>query len=707
MKDNGETIVKSSCRMCHGVCGVLVHLKHDKVVKITGDRDCPTSLGYTCAKGRASPELLYHPDRLKYPMKRVGARGENRWQRISWDEALDTVASRLLKVKQEFGVESIASTQGTGRPYSLFFGRFMNYLGTPNRFGGSHICYFPRLMSSAMTCGTLPICDYYGFGGVYPKCIVSWGCNIAEFGASDGMCGYQLTLALKRPGTRSIVIDPRRTSVAAKADHWLQIRPGVDDALALGMLNVIIEEELYDKEFVSKWTVGFDDLRERVEEYTPEKVAEITWIAAEDIRAASRTYSTTKPACIQWGVSVDQNINNFQTSRTILCLSAITGNLDVPGGDVFWVPPANVVVQNRRFNPSIAGPDISPEMKAKKIGAGKYRIISQVHPHEFYEAVLSEKPYPIKALFIMGSNKLVAHAYSERMVQALNKIDFIVATELFMTPTTQLTDIVLPAASWLEQDDIADQHFIWCVLLRQKVATIGECRDDKQIVIDLAHRMGMEEAFPWRNVREYCDWVLKDSGVTFEEFKRVGIIKGEMRYRKYEKEGFDTPSGKVELRSSIVEKMGYDPLPYYVEPPESPYSTPELFKKYPLIMSTGARTEAYFHSEGRQIESLRKLEPDPLLDINPDTAKSLGIVNGDWVWIESPRGGKIRQRARLTDGIHPGVVQAPHGWWFPEKDPPDYGFKESNVNMLTGNLPYDPHTGSESWRSFLCKVYKA
>ncbi len=707
MKGNGETVVKSTCRMCHGVCGVLVHIKDNKVVKISGDPDCPTSLGYTCAKGRASAELLYHPDRLKFPLKRMGARGENKWQRISWDEALDTIASEFLKVKREYGVQSIAGSQGTGRPYTVFWARFLNSLGTPTSFGGGHICYLPRLASTAMTCGTLPICDYYGFGGVYPKCVVVWGCNIIEAGASDGMCGHQLAQTLRRPGTKSILIDPREIGIGRKATHWLQIRPGTDDALALGMLHVIIKEKLYDDDFVSKWTVGFDDLRERVESYTPERVAEITWIPAEDIQAAARTYATTKPACIQWGVSVDQNINNFQTSRAILCLSAITGNLDVPGGDVFWVPPAGVVPQSWRLNPSIFGPEIPPDMKAKKIGAGKYRVLAQVHPHDFFEAVLSEKPYPIKALFVMGGNILVSHSYSEEMVQALKKIDFTVATELFMTPTTQLADIVLPASSWLEQDDVADIHFVWCVLIRQKVATIGECRDDRQIIIDLAHRMGMKDAFPWKNVREYCDWILKDSGITFEEFKKIGILKGEMRYRKYEKEGFATPSGKVELRSSTVAALGYDSLPYYVEPPESPYSTPELFKDYPLIMTTGGRSEGYFHSEGRQIESLRKLNPDPLLDIHPDTAKSLNIVDGDWVLIESPRGGKIRLKARLTDGILPGVVHTPHSWWFPEKGPPDYGYKESNANMLTGNLPYDIHTGSESWRSFLCKVYKS
>ncbi len=705
MKSESETIVKSTCRMCHGVCGVLVHIRDGRVVKVTGDPDCPTSNGYMCAKGRASVEFLYHPDRLKYPLKRMGARGENKWQRITWDEALDTIADEFLKLKRTFGAESIVGTQGTGRPYTCLFARFLNSLGTPNQTGGGHICYLPRIAASSMTCGLLPVCDYYGFGGVYPKCVVVWGCNLTESGASDGMCSYQLNQAVKR-GVKLIVIDPRKTGIASKADHWIQIRPGTDDALALGMLHTIIKEELYDKEFVRKWTIGFDELAERVESYSPEKVEEITWVPAKTIVAAARMYATTKPACIQWGVAVDQNINNFQTVRAILLLSGITGNIDVPGGDVFWVPPANVVVQSPRLNSSITLPEkVAPEMWAKRIGAGKYKVLDQVHPEDFIEAVLSGKPYPIKALFIMGSNMLVVRSDSLRLAQALEKIDFIAAVDLFMTPTTQMADIVLPAASWLETDDVADLHFIWCALIRQKVATIGECRDDKQIMIDLAHRMGMRDCFPWRNAEEYCDWVLKDSGITFDEFKELGIIQGEMRYRKYEEEGFATPSGKFEIHCSTLESMGYDPLPYFVEPPESPYSTPELFKSYPLIITTGGRVQAYFHSEGRQVKSLRKLNPDPLVDIHPVTARNLGIGEGDWVWIENPR-GKIKMKARLTEGIHPGVVHAQHGWWFPEKGPPEYGWKDSNVNLLTGGMPFDPHTGSESWRSFLCKVYK-
>lgn len=503
MKANENKTVKSTCRMCHGVCGVLIHLKGDRVIKVTGDPDCPTSNGYICAKGKASVDLLYHPDRLQFPLKQVGIKGENKWARTSWDEALDTIADQFNAVKREYGVESIAAMQGTGRPYSGLFRRLFNCLGTPNLTGGAHICYYPRQRASRMTCGMLPVCDFYGFGGVYPKCVVVWGCNISRTGAADGMCGHQLVQTIRR-GAKLIVVDPRKIAIAAKADYWMQIRPGTDGALALGMMNVIVQEQLYDKAFVQKWTVGFDKLAERVKDYSPEKVEGITWIPKEQIREAARMYSTTKPACILWGNALDQSINSFQTIRALLLLRGITGNIDIPGGDVFWESPRDIVPQcHYPPHPNLQLPEkVSSEMRAKAIGSGRFKALDPiVHPPTFWDTVLSEKPYPVRALFIMGANPLVTQSNALKVEQGLRKIEFTVVSEMFMTPTAQLANLVLPTSSWLEQDDIADIHFIWCALVRQKVAQIGECRDDKQMMIDLAKRLGLEEFFPWKDVR--------------------------------------------------------------------------------------------------------------------------------------------------------------------------------------------------------------
>lgn len=702
-----EKVYRSICRMCHGVCGVRVHMEDGRVVKVTGDPDHPMSRGYICSKGRASVDYLYHPERLQYPLKRAGAKGDNQWERISWDEALDTIARKLLKYKEEHGPESVALALGTGRPYMFFSLRFANAFGTPNVVSYSHACYLPRIVASAVTCRLpLPICDFYGFGGVEPKCVLVWGCNIAETGSADGLCGAYVNRARNR-GARFIVVDPRRTRLASKADIWAQIRPGTDAALALSMLNVIIEENLFDKAFVDTYTVGFERLADRAKNYPPSKAAGITWVPEQTIREMARLYASTKPACLLWGNGLDQSPNCFQTARALMILRGVTGNIDVPGGDVFWVPPGDVY-QTSPFAAleNILPERVSPEAMEKKLGLGESIPLNPGVRHPvLWETVLTEKPYPVKALILMGTNPLLTGSDPLRGEAALKKLEFSVAVDLFMTPTAQLTDMVLPAASWLEQDDVADLHFIWCVAARQKVARIGECWDDKKIILELAKRVGLEDCFPWKDVREWCDFVLRDTGLSFEEFKEIGLLKGDMRYRKHEDEGFPTPSGKFEIASSIMESMGYDALPDFKEPPESPYSTPDLARAYPLIAITGVKVEPFFHSEYRQLESQRKRNPDPLVEIHPETAKELLIDDGDWVWIESPR-AKIRQRARLTPDLHPQVVSLQHAWWFPERGPPDYGWKESCAGLLLDPRPADPVWGSEPWKGFLCRIYK-
>jgi anaerobic selenocysteine-containing dehydrogenase len=692
--------------MCHGVCGVLIHVKDGRVMKVTGDKDHPMSKGYICSKGVASVDYVYHPDRLRYPLKRIGERGENKWERISWDEALGTVSEKLMQYKKEFGPESVAFTLGTGRPYHVFALRFANSFGTPNMISYAHACYLPRVIASLFTCGQLPICDFYGFGGTKPECVLIWGCNISETGSADGMCGYEITLAQRR-GAKLIVVDPRRTGIASKADVWAQVRPGTDVALALAMLNVIIEEELYDKQFVENYTEGFDALVERVKEYPPHKVADITWVPEDTIREMARLYATTKPAGMLWGNGLDQSANCFQTARALLILRAVTGNIDIPGGDVLWVPPEGVVQTSPFMDPGIILPEkVSPEAISNKIGAGESLMNLTLRHAAFYDAVLTEKSYPVKALVIVGTNPLLTASDGLRGEEALKKIDFTVAVDLFLNPTNQFADIILPAATWLEQDDVADLHFIWCVAARQKVVEVEECWDDKKIFIELAKRMGMQDDFPWNDVREWLDFVLEGAGIDFEQFKKLEILKGDMRYKKYETDGFPTPSGKFYIALPLLEIQGGDAVPNFLEPPESPASTPELAEEYPLVAMTGCKIEPFFHTEYRQIKSQRKRNPDPLVEIHPETAKALSIKDGDWVWIESPR-AKIRQRARLTEDVHPRMVAIQHAWWFPEKEPPEYGWKESSANLLVDPNPADPIWASEPWKGFLCKIYKS
>lgn len=702
-----DGMVRTSCRGCHGVCQVLVHLKDGRVTKVTGDPEGQTSKGFICPKGVAAPQVLYHPDRLTTPLRRAGKRGENKWQPISWDQALNEMVGRFDTIRKESGPEYLAVAQGTGRPYTEFVLRFANAFGTPNLVNPGHMCYLPRVIASMITLGGLPVCDIYGHGGKTPACILVWGCNITETGAADGMCGGMLRRAIQK-AEKVIVVDPRKTSAASGAHQWLQLRPGSECALALAMINVIIAEKLYDKAFVSNHTTGFDKLAKHVVPFTPDWAAPITGVSAKAIRAAARTYATTQPACLQWGNGIDTSVNGFQTARALLILMALVGSIDKPGGDVFWVPPKGIKPKSPLVDKAVAGAKfLSAEQASKIITGGCYPFAPNCHPPTFWKAVVSGDPYCVRGIWIIGSNPLVTGTQGLTIENALrNHMEYTVVSDMFMTPTTQLADLVLPAAHWLEQDDVVSMHKVWCVLARKKVAQIGQTRDDRDVIFDVAHGLGLHKAFPWPDRMAYLDWLLEDAGMTLAEFQEKGIILGEMKYLKHSNGGFHTPSGKCELYSSIMEHVGTQPLPVYVEPPLSPVSTPDIAREYPLILMAGVKTRNFFHSEFHQIKSLSNQHRDPRVDIHPDTAMALGIDDQDWVFVESPY-GRAKLRANLTDIVAKDVVSAEHAWWFPDSPAPEYGWKECCINLLFGDKHFDPNTGAEPLKCSLCRVGKA
>ena len=692
-----DSVVKSHCRMCHGGCGVLVYTKNGRVEKIAGDPDCPINHGTLCSKGLASAQLAYHPDRLTYPVKRLGPKGSGRWERISWDEALDTIAERLIRYRDEFGAESVVLGYGTGRENEAVIYRFANLFGTPNVLTAGHFCYGPRIATSILTCGTNPIVDYEN----HPRCIMVWGNNVV-ISNPDCYKGEPFSVALDG-GAKLIAVDPRLTRIAARADIWLPLRPGTDAALALGMLHVIIEEGLYEKKFVENHVHGWEPFVQRVDEYPLGRVEEITWVPAQKIREAARLFATTKPAAIQWGVAIEQQVNCADNDRLLMFLMGITGNLDVPGGQVLFKPPK---IRNvGHFGAHRMLPDSQRE---KRLGGDRFRLAGNfaiINPKCVWDAILEEKPYPVNTLFFISSNPLMTRGNAKEVYRALEKVEFMVVSDFFMTPTAEMADIVLPSATWLEMDYIGD---FWkrhgYILPRRKVIQVGECRSDHEMLNDLAHRVGQGEHW-WDNFEQALDWILEPMGITWQDFKKMDYIRGELLYQKYESRGFSTPTRKFEIYSTVLEGMGYDPLPRYREPPESPYSTPELYQEFPYILITGRRLPGFFHTENRQVPWLRELHRDPVVEIHPEAAEKEGIKEGDWVIIESPR-GRIRQRARLFAGMDPRIVSAEHGWWFPEKEDPGHGWDESNVNMLTDNAyeACDPAMGATHVRTLLCRI---
>jgi len=690
-------IVKTYCaRMDHGGCGILAHVQDGRIKKIEGDPDCPLNRGTICAKGIAQIERLNHPDRLTYPMKRMGNRGEGKWARISWDEALETIAKKINETIEREGPEAISFAQGTPKGLELFLLlRLANLLQAPNVSTPGNICHMPRETASTLTCGFFPVPDY----DHPPSCVLVWGSNLFQTN-EEGVMGSQLKRALDR-GAKLIVIDPRKTTVASMADLWIQPRPGSDLALAMGMIRVIIDEELFDKSFVENWTKGFPELREHLRRYSLEKVSEITWVSKEHIIEAARLYSRTKPASLQWGNAIEHNINSFQCARALVILMAITGNLDIPGGNVNRVGPAIMrpgeLVQIKKF----------PEKK-EKILSPEFRVATMmgfVPSQLIIKAILTGKPHSIRTMYIQGGNPLLSYANSKETYEALKKLDFLAVSEIFLTPTAQMADFVLPAATNLEFDDIG--HFglpHGFILARPRIVEpVGETWPDSKILNELGKKLGLGQFF-WNDIGECLDEILKPAGMTYDDFKTLGILKGKWGYRSHEKKGFSTPSGKIEIYSEQLKQWGYEPLPCHLD---LHGSSGESLKEYPLIF-TSAKDPFFFHSAYRNIPSLRKLSPDPVLLIHPETASQSGIEEGDWVAVETER-GSIRQKAKMYREIDPRVIILSFGWWFPErKDLELSGWMESNLNVLTdSNPPYEPAIGSTPLRAIPCRISKS
>jgi thiosulfate reductase/polysulfide reductase chain A len=699
LKDK-EKCLTSVCRLCHGGCGALLFVKQGRLIRVKPDPHSPFSRGYMCIKGLATPEIIYHPSRLLTPLKQKGKRGSNKWETVDWDTALDEIANKLDGIRKESGPEAVALGQGTGRHHYMHVIRFANSFGTPNWYEpGLSNCLLPRITVSQLTYGGFVVADYYG--KIAPRTILFWGHN-PIVSSADGELSFAVRRAL-RLGSFGIAVDPRRSETAKRCEMWLPVRPGTDDALALAMVHVIINEGIYDKEFVEKWTVGFSELKEHVSHCTPQWAEAITWIPAEDIVIAARRYAIDKPSVLEWGVSIEQNPKSLQTVRAVSLLRALTGNIDVPGGDILGmriVRPYPVMKNQLPTN-----------MIQKRIGGDQFKLLGgfqsllpSAHVPSLFKAMRTGDPYLIRALLVFGSNPLVTVPNPREVYQSLMKLDLFVVTDMFMTPTAALADYVLPAAFWPEVNQIMEIPLVAenAILAQQKVVQVGLCRQDEEIMIALARRLdlpGSEES-----LEDILDYRLEPLGLNFKDLKEKSIVFPSHEYRKFEKRGFRTPSGKVELFCKTLERFGYDPMPSYKELPESPVEQPDLTAQFPYILITGSRRPEFFHSEHRQIPSLRERRPDPTAEMHPVIADRHGILNGDWVYVSSPR-GRIKMKAVVTEDIQTGVINIDHGWWFPERQGPEFGMWESNANVLTSSAPpYDPAFGSYQLRGLLCSI---
>lgn len=734
--EDGTEVVRScvfSPPGCHNVgCGVRLHIKDGYLTKVEGDPDHPITRGRLCVRCLSLKEYVYHPDRIIYPMKRTGKRGEDRWNRITWDEAFDIIIARTHDIKEKYGPESIVTMNGTGRQCTRYqYPLTATGLGTPNvcytQSGWS--CMGPRLTVTTMVLGggysemdwAAGHPDRYDDPEyVLPKYILVWGKEPLASNP-DGMWGHSVIEMMKR-GTKVIMVDPRMNWLATRAEYVLRLKPGTDTALAMGMLNVIVREDLIDRDFVENYTYGWDEFKERILRYAPAWAAEATGVPEDEIVEVARALATARPVSLCAGLAVDQNPNGVQLMHCLVAMSGITGNLDVPGG--------TEVGRLSLLDMTKSTAALPKELTDKTIGQKDYPalplVLNTAHPDLVLDTLETGRPYPIKMAWIASSNFIAPtnSAQPRRWYDAMTKtLEFCVATDTFMNPTIMaLADIFLPLSTFVEHEGIVTTQQgrnSGIVGSFTKLITVGECKSDIEILLEVVKRMNPEEYAndkKWLSPENYLDGQLEPFGITFKDLASKVVVQQVAGYRKHEtgalrydkQPGFNTTTGKLELYSLMFEMFGDDPLPYYEAPRYGPDSRPDLAEEYPLTLITGVRTHTSFHSEHRQIPSLREITPDPLIEIHPDTAAKLGIINGDWVWIEN-MWGRCKEKAKITSIVSPDVVSAAHGWWFPEKrasEPSLFGVWESNINNLIPHKEIGRLGFGAPYKSIPCKVYK-
>ena len=720
--------VSTNCRLCGYLCGLEAKVKQGKVIKLSPD---PTRYPYreriikACPRFHSNQAWLDHPDRLNYPHKRAGSRGDGKWERISWTQALDEIAEKLEVLKSQIGPETLATS--IGAPHTVYWPvhRFMNMFGSPNNIGIGQICWNPAVWIDTLTFGW-PLHSEIVLEQT--NCVIVWGMNPA---ASDNSLFWRTLIGFSQKGGKLIVVDPRRTKTARIADLWLPIQPGTDAALALGFLHVAVKEKLYDAQFVDKYCDGFDALEEQVEQYSPMKVANITGVSPKEVLQAAHLFFTGQPSAVFTGRAVDQiGANSLPTHRAVALMKALSGNVDRRGASHLGESP-----QFKTESELELMEHLSEDQKEKQLGRedlflqtydghallnrlaekkGKtlpQRYLSSVHPDLAWKAMIRGEPYPIKALIVMGSNPLTAHADTKRVYEALMNLDLLVVLELCHTPTTMLADYILPIAGSLErpvlQTDAGTANTAYGGAAA--VEASYERRTDYAFWRELGLRMGQEEYWPWETMEESFQAIINPLPFTWKEFCQEGGYFPPRRYQKHKREekdsdvAFATPTGKIELFSSVLNEVGADPLPHY-------HWVAGVDENFPLKLITGVRKQPYYGSAFRQVNELRKIHPKPLAEMSKRTAEENNVDDGDAVWVETERG-----RAMFwvkTCEMRDNLVSVEYGWWYPEQErkaPKLGGLWLSNANILTSaNFEEsDPVLGQWKFNGLVCRVIPA
>lgn len=684
---------KTICSICNprSHCGIDAHVEHGRVVMVEGSKDNPHSAGTLCAKGAASRQYIYHPDRLKTPLLRKGERGSGDFEPISWDQALDLICERLLAIKAESGPEAAAFFAGYPKWFRPFLKRLCLSFGSPNYLTESSTCASAVQMAWRLNYGAPAQPDL-----ARAACLLVWSSN-PFYSNSSGV--RRLVDAVER-GLKVIEVGPMVTPLTKHAALHLRLRPGTSGALALGMANHIISQGLHDKEFVQAYGHGFDEYREYAAEFNLERAAAITGVPAETIARAAELYAGAKPAALLSGANPTvHHTNGLQNHRAIVSLVGLTGNFDRPGGNQV-IPPGylyvgnGVPVRQYAFEQSRPWSELPPRLGQEAFPVWS-RMMGEGQAMHLARQIEGGKPYPIRALVGFGLNHRMWPG-SDDLARALGKLDLLVDVDLFMTDTARLADLVLPACSSFERSELKFYPQQFVIYTQPAIAPLHQSRPDYEIIFDLARRLAPEDDLMQKGYEACLDWILEPGGLTVAELKRhpAGLhVEGTQPagYEKYRDNGLATPSGKVEFASSILAEEGCDALPVYQEPALSPLSAPDTARDYPLILTTGARQPMFIHGRTFRLPWLHALRPEPLVDINPSDAAARGIGQHDLVSLSTPRGA-LAVRANLTLCVPSGVVSMLHS------NP------QADVNQLIDPDYLDPISGFPGFKSLLCQV---
>jgi len=675
----GREIQQTLCRMCDDRCGIDVHLEDGRIVDILGNKDHLWNRGRLCVKARAAVDMVYHPDRILAPLKRTA----DGWQEIPLEQALDEIAARLVEIRERHGARSLSVWKGE----AIGFGqqenlarRFVHAVGSPNYLSNDSMCYAARYFGYKLVDGAWPVPDLEN-----ARCIVMWGANPPY--AHPNMTPH--ITAARRKGATLVVVDPRLSAIARRADLHANLRPGTDGALAWGLVHQLLEAGAYDKDFVERHTVGFPQMLEYAKAFTPEAVEEETGVPAAAVRAIARALAGAAPQVAAYvGNGLEHHENGVNNIRAIATLDALLGALNREGGMLFKeaVPLRELTLH-----------DEVPLEHLDPLGAKRFPVLydlrRECHTMTAIEAILHDDPYPLRAMIVTGANPASTNPNSAKVLQALQALDLLVVRDLFMTETAAVADYVLPAASFLERTELHAHAKHQIVSVTRRVVSWPGVQGEYDFWRDLAFRLGCADYFPWEDETALNRWLLEPTELTLEELEAhpEGVEYGPARPRRGEETGFDTPSGKVEFASAYLKDLGYDELPVYRRPAyrEAPDA------EYPLVLITGARTLLYMHGRFRNIPRFLTAIPGPEVEMHPGDAAALGVTDGDAVRVTSRIGAvEIPVRVMAPNEIPLGSLQITHGW------------KEANVNLITHDDRFDPVSGFPLMKSVEVRVEK-